>query len=71
MVANGPLFDLLSEAWRFEARENGVYVAVEEIGGQGELGPFADLPAARIALLGYWRDERPDPLTPRLTGRTD
>jgi hypothetical protein len=54
--------DLLTEQWRFETRADGVYVAIEEIGGQGELGPFVDVATARMALVAYLRDELPDPL---------
>lgn len=40
-------------SWLVETRADGLYVLVEEVGGQGELGPFPDLDAARQGLIAY------------------
>lgn len=40
-------------SWLVETRADGLYVLVEEVGGQGELGPFHDLDAARQGLIAY------------------
>jgi hypothetical protein len=46
--------DLFHENWRLERRTDGLYVIIEEIGGLGALGPFADAEAARIGFARYF-----------------
>ena len=46
--------DLFHENWRIEQRSDGLYVIIEEIGGLGALGPFADADAARIGFARYF-----------------
>jgi hypothetical protein len=46
--------DLFHENWRLEQRADGLYVIIEEIGGLGALGPFADAEAARIGFARYF-----------------
>lgn len=40
-------------SWLVETRADGLYVLVEEVGGQGELGPFPDFNTARQGLIAY------------------
>ena len=44
---------MMQELWVFETRPAGIFVLIEEIGGQGEMGPFARMEDARSALGSY------------------
>jgi hypothetical protein len=53
--------NLFHENWRLEQRTDGLYVIIEEIGGLGALGPFADAEAARIGFARYFLGLDPAP----------
>ena len=67
---------MMQELWVFQTRADGIYILIEEIGGQGEMGPFARMEEARSALADYLRSVPlpADPpvafASPRVMGRT-